>query len=603
MRAHAALIFCFLRLSLPAWLWGQAVEFLPIDQVQAGARGVGRTVFEGVTLEEFDVEILGVLEKVAPQQNMILARLSGEKIEKTGVFAGMSGSPVYIDDKLVGAIAFAFPFSKEPIAGITPIHEMVEIFRDRPSRPIRSASARVEPARLYRVSSTSDFLTWQSLPERRSWSAPGWADSGRLYPIVTPLSLGGLSPSLIDFFGPAFGRLGMVPAVGLASARGKDFGDAPLQPGSTVAVHLIRGDMDASASGTVTHIASNRIYAFGHPFMGVGFTDMPLSKGAVLTVISSLASSQKVTATTSFVGSVKQDRASGLVALRDEQPQLLPVGVTVTTSRNQQRSYRFELVTDPFLTPFLTALVVFNSLYSSEKMLGGQTLQVRSSIDIKGQASVRFVNTVSGMVNSGVTAALTAAAPLDLLLGSGFDDLKMEQVEIEITAVEEIRQARLETVFIDRTEVPPGEEVQLTLFLQKANGKQLVEKYPVKIPSEIAEGPLQVFVGEGLAALKMDQDTESARFVPRSSGQLIRAINNLKKNDRLYIRLYRSEPGVLVGGEGMPGLPPSMVELYGSDREAGSVRAINKVVYVEHELPETGFVLEGHQVFEIQVKN
>ncbi len=572
-------------------------EFYPLDQVKPGLTGVGRTIFQGTRIEEFQVEILGVLRNFSPQQNLILARLAGAGLEQTGVFAGMSGSPVYVDGKLVGAVAYSFPFSKDPIAGITPIREMVDIFEERAgtAAPIRSRP--VPGARpVGQVPELSEFVS-----RLREASHPVFASGGggRLQPIATPVSLSGFGPETLELFAEAFRHTGMVPVRGITSGEG-DFEKTPLEAGSTVTVQLMRGDMEISAAGTATMVAGPRVYAFGHPFLGAGYTDMPLNQGAVLTVISSLQSSQKVTATTDRVGAIKQDRATGVLGVKGGEPRLLPIRLELHTSRKVEKTFRFEVITDPALTPFLTALAVFNSLNSSERTLGGQTLRVRSVISLANQPEVRFENSVADFANTTVTAALSASAPLGFLLSSGFDDLELEEVKIEIFAVEENRRAALEEVWVDRVEVEPGEELELTVFMRKASGETSSERYPLKIPEEITPGPLSILVGEGASVTKLEEDA-GQEFVPRDLSLLVRAINNLKNNDRLYIRIYRDRAGAVVGGEGLPELPPSMLELYGSSRTAGDTKRIGKVIYVEHELPATSHVLSGHKTVQIQV--
>ncbi len=576
----------------------QTSEFFPLEEIRPGQQGVGRTIFRGTQIEEFQVEILGVLSNFAPRQNLILARFAGAGLEESGVFAGMSGSPVFIDGRLVGAVAYSFPFSKEPIAGITPIGEMVDIFEEQPGGlPGQRPRPLVTPRRTAQIPDLADFLD-RVRPRGRLEFA---TDQGRvLQPIATPISLSGFTPETLEAFGQAFRQSGLVPVRGLSTSSQGDYAPVALQPGSTVTVQMMRGDLEMSASGTATYISGDRIYAFGHPFLGAGYTDMPLNQGAVLAVIPSLQSSQKITATTEFVGSIRQDRATGVLGMRGVKPQLLPLKLKLLTSRNAERTLDFELITDPVLTPFLTALAVFNSLASSERTLGGQTLQVKCEVTLADQPRVRFENSVADFANTNVSAALAAAAPIGFLLSSGFDDLNLKGVEIEISSLEENRQATLDGIWVDRLEVEPGEEVNLTVFLRKASGEVSTQKYPVKIPEEITPGPLQILVGEGLAVTKLEEDA-GEEFVPKNLSQLVRAINNIKKNDRLYIRIYRDRAGAVVGGEGLPGLPPSMLDLYGSKHTAGNAKPIGKVIYVEHELPGTSYVLSGHKTVQIQV--
>lgn len=592
-----ALIFL---VTLP--LFGQSVEFYPLESIQPGQTGYGKTVFEGTRVDTFQVEILGVLKNVGPKQNMILARLSGGPIARTGVFAGMSGSPVYIEDKLIGAVAYAFPFAKEPIAGITPIREMVDIFKEKPESGPRRAR-RVNPDKMYDVAQLPSFLSHFELPQFFvEPSLTRGQDLGRLQPIATPLNLSGFSPRSIQQFSSQLELLGLVPVRGMGTARMEAYEDVPLQAGSTITVQLVRGDIEVSASGTATHIEGDRIYGFGHPFLSIGTTDLPLNKGAVLTIIPNLMTSEKVSVTLEPIGSIKQDRATGIMGVAGEEAQLIPVRLRLHTSRNEVKELNFEVVTDNFLTPFLMSFTVHSSIVSSERSIGDQTIQVKCTISIKGQSDVNFESSVSDLVSSPVFAALAAASPVNFLLNSGFEELVMEKIDVEITAVEQTREATVETIWQDRLEVDPGEEVHLTVFLRQSNGDTIIKKYPVKIPEEITPGPLKIVVADGMSLTREDAETGVGEFIPESLPQLIKAINNLKKNDRLYIRLVREQAGAIISGEGMPDLPPSLLALYGSRKTSGELKSMGEVIYVEHELPATEFVLHGRQEISVNVK-
>jgi len=578
-------------------LYAQSLSFFPLEQVKPGLKGYGKTIFEGNQVERFDFEVLGVLKNVGPKQDMILARLTSEKIERTGVFAGMSGSPVYIEDKLVGAVAAAFPFSKEPIAGITPIQQMVDIFKERPAGNAPS-TVKADPREWLKPVEMA-----QLLPPGLAASAGGNPpSSSSLRQIATPLNLSGFSPAVIAQFTPQLRALGLEPVSGIGGMAADPGDDGRLEPGSTVAVQLVRGDMDVSATGTVTHVSGNNIYAFGHPFLSIGYTDLPMSKASVITVIPTLMVSMKIAATTRSVGTIKQDRATGIMGIAGEKSRMIPVHLQLTTSRNEVKELNYEVVNDTFLTPFLMAFTVQNGIVSSERAIGGQTLQIKCSITVKDQPEILFENSVSDLASSTAFAAIAAASPVHFLLNSGFDNLVMEKINLEISAVEQTREALLEKVWQDKLEARPGEEVNVTVFLRKANGEITAEKYPVKIPEDIPPGPLKMMIGDGTSFEKNDADSEM-EFVPTSLQQLVRAINNLKKNDRLYIRLYRDQPGALIGGEALPDLPPSLLALYKSEKTSGDVKTINKVIYVEHELAATNFVLSGQKIIKVNVKS
>jgi len=580
----------------------QETSFLPVAEVKPGQKGIGKTVFKGTEVEDFDVEILGVLEKTGPKQNVILARLSGEKIARSSVFAGMSGSPVYINGRLIGAIAFAFPFATEPIAGITPIQEMIDVFKEHVGTSFKLAKA-MNPGSLYEVQSfPSSPFTANDYSFSVESRVAQLENPGQMRPIVTPLSLSGFSPASVQDFLGYWGQLGVVPTLGAGSARNEEWADAPLEPGSTISVELVRGDLNVGASGTVTHISGNKVYAFGHPFMSIGFTELPLSKAGVIEIIPNLMNSQKISASIQPIGMIKQDRATGIMGVTGEEPRLIPINLSLTTSRGEKKEFRYELVNDTFLTPFLMAFTVHNSIVSSERALGDQTVQLKCKIKLKGQPDVNFENSISDLASAPAIAAVTAAAPVNFILNSGFENIVVEQIDVELIALEETRDAVLHKIWQDKLEIRPGEELSVTVFLRKPSGDIIQETYPVKIPEGLSPGELNIMIGDGISVTLEDAKTETATFIPENLGQLVKAINNLKKNNRLYIRLFRDQEGAIVGGEGLPGLPPSILALYNAQKTTGDIKSIKRVVFVEHELPATDFVLTGQKIIQVKIK-
>ncbi|HEY2933845.1 MAG TPA: SpoIVB peptidase S55 domain-containing protein [Acidobacteriota bacterium] len=600
MKRLSLSLMILLCLQLPAF----GVDFLPLKDIQPGQKGVGKTIFKGNHIEEFQVEILGVLYNIGPNQNQILARLSGGPIEKAGVFQGMSGSPVYIDGKLAGAVAYATPFSKEAIAGITPIQEIIRIFEEKGplpkpadgGKPVRLSSLlnpTQNPVSAFRSAGAGFALQ----PQIAASSMPS-----SLVPIATPLSFSGFHPAAIAQFASHFQAMGFAPVMGGISGRLPDQSKSTtLQPGSTLSVQLIRGDMDIDAAGTVTHVDGNRIYAFGHPFLGIGYTELPLNSADVIAVMPNLQVSSKISQTTGFVGSIVQDRATGVMGIAGKKPRMIPVSIHLTTSRNEEKTYNYEVVTDAFLTPFLMNFTVYNTLISSERGIGNQTLQLKTRISVKDQPDVAMENSISAAANTPVFASLSVSAPIDFLLNSGFSEMELKKVNVDIVAVEETRQAILDSVWQDKTRLHAGEEVELTVFLKKNNGEIVSEKYPVKIPDDVVPGPMYIMVSDGSTLAQRDSEEDPAVFVPKNLGQLIRAINNLKKNDRLYIRFFRDEPGAVIKGEGLPGLPPSILSILKSGKTSGGIDPLRKTVYSEYELPQNDFVVSGQRIIKIDV--
>src|SRR5437667_496906 len=346
-----------------------------VEDLRPGMKGVARTVFSGSETQEFGVEILGVLPGFpGPHQSGIIARLSGNNVEKTGVFAGMSGSPVYIDNRLVGAIAFSFPFSKEPIAGITPIQQMIDIFEN--------GSHETRLPKQPRVVSFAQLASkeWKPTLPRPAVSSTSLiapvSDGSRLVPlmgqqmtpIATPVAFGGITQESLAMFAPQLMASGLLPVSGaggsaaitpLAKATEKT-----LTPGTSISVQLVRGDYSIAASGTVTFRDGDRIYAFGHPFLSLGASDMPMSESAVVTVIPNVNNSFKLSVPGQMVGSISQDRGSGVFGQLGRAPGMIPVRIHLHTRRDRSETYSYEIANDSFLTPLLLNITVFNTITS-----------------------------------------------------------------------------------------------------------------------------------------------------------------------------------------------------------------------------------------------
>jgi SpoIVB peptidase S55 len=607
--------------GISSWAADRNQNFLPLNEVKPGMKGVGRTVFHGDKVDEFQVEILGVLENIAPKQSAILARLSGGPLENTGVMGGMSGSPVYVDGKMIGAVAFSFPFSKEAIAGITPIQQMVDIF-DKSEEPIRVDPIKIEvssvkPHHTLEIKPASELLDLGKLMTRSfavSESSPdvGWLMlpfRGQLFTYIdTPLVLSGFSARTMPLMEKILKPLGMNliqsggVTVGSGSEKVSDGSD--IQPGSALAVQLIRGDLGvgASVTGTVTYRDGNKIYAFGHPWLSVGPVQLPFSKATVLSLLPNLNNSFKIAAPTELVGSITQDRSQGLFGTVGVLPKLIPLTINLKSSRNKLETFKYEVANDRILTPLLMNFTIFNTITSNERALGESTLQVQGKINVKGQPEIKIENLFSGEANSQLFASLAVVQPLTYILGSGFDNVDVESVTVDIKSVDEKRTVNLDRVWVDRDQVKAGETVILSAFLRAGNGGEHVEKIPLDIPADMPSGTLLVTVADGSTLTAVENRSLRQSFTPRDLDQLIRAINNIRKNDRVYVRLQRPEPSVVLRGEEFSTLPPSFGAVITSDRSASStLSTMRSSNLYEYELPSTPYMITGQRSLTIEV--
>lgn len=583
----------------------------PVDELKAGMVGIGRTVFEGDRLDEFKVHILGVLRNViGPRRNLILARLEGGPLAQTGVIAGMSGSPVYIDGRMVGAVSYSLgQFSKEAIAGITPIDEMLEAATFAAPR---RAAARVE----LQVPITPDGLR-ASLRQAFSWARP-FADAAAdvqvlggtglqaglgtlLRPIATPLTLGGFDAGVIDPLASAFRDQGFVPVLaGSAQATGNGGAPKPLRPGDPVGVALMSGDLELGATGTVTEIDGNRVYAFGHPFYGLGPTQFPMTRAYVHTLLPSLASSFKIASTGEVIGTFQQDRATTIAGTLGPGPALIPVRITLTSGRGTKKTFNMAMVNDQLFTPLLTYVSIVNTLTSYERQNGAASYVVRGTASVKKHGSVSFEDLFSGDQPS-IGAATYVVAPINFLLRNAFEDIELESVDLEIDASEQPRSATIERVWIDGNRIRPGAKVDLKVLLRTYRGDEITRTVPVEIPPS-ARGTVSVMVTDGTRLSQWEaRELQVQPLQARGLPQMIRVLNNARKNNRLYVRLLGRDGGAVVKGESLSSLPPSVMAILESDRNGGSFRPLQNAVLGEWELA-TEHALNGSRTLSLTIE-
>jgi len=423
----------------------------------------------------------------------------------------------------------------------------------------------------------------------------------QMTPIATPLVFSGISQDTLAMFTPQLVANGLLPVSGAGGAAAI----TPLAPsdektfpvGSSISVQLVRGDYSLAAAGTVTLRDGDRIYAFGHPFLSLGTSDMPMTECSVVTVIPNVNNSFKLAVPGKMVGSISQDRASGIFGLLKQAPKMIPVKINLHTSRDKTETYSYEIANDSFLTPLLLNITVFNTITSSERALGDSTISMKGEIKVKGQDTIQIDRRFSSQ-NSAIMAAGSIAAPVSSLLASGFDDVQLGGITLDISSSDTKYAGTLERIALDRTEVRRGEKVEIQAYVRTESGRQFVQRIPVQIPADATPGQLLVFVGDGGA---LQEGSPAKSFVPQDLSQLVRAINTVKKSDRLYVKLFRITNGAVIGTSEMPSLPPSMVATLNSERTAGGYTPTVLSPVYEMELPPAEFVISGQQLIAIDV--
>lgn len=582
--------------------------FFPSADLRPGLKGVGRTIFEGDKVEEFQVEILGVLKNVlAPKRDVILARLSGGPLEKTGVVAGMSGSPVYVDGKLVGAIALSFPFSKEPLAGITPIGEMLDVApKASPPSPPAPAPAMSLNYRIGR-SGTGDVrlvpdgdavspAVENLLPADAAQSLP---DNLRL-----PLKFGGFSGSTVEAFAPLLRRLGFEPMLGSAIAASETETPAKgdIQPGSMISLLLVRGDLNVNADCTVTYRKGDQLYACGHRFLMVGPAEIPFAKASVVATVANLATSFKIDALGPLAGVIHQDRFSAIYGTIGDKAAGIPVHVHVESSLNKKEDYNFEMVQESFLSPVLLNLAVASALSVTERQLGASTIDLKGRIHLSGGEDVDLDDVLSSDLNTAGAAGSAAATPLSIILANNFPNLRVEGVDLSLVSRNERRTATLEQVWSSKSEVRPGDHVEVTALLRTPTGATLIEKLPVDIPASVTDKMLSMVVGGGSAINMLQFRMMPVGTNPRDLHQLVRALNKMRHNNRVYALLMAPQRSFVLQGDEYPSPPPSLVQTFLADPAvSSSVTFSGTSVIGDVETNPTPYAIRGQKTLFLKV--
>ena len=583
------------------------VAIMPLAEVKEGARGVAKTVFRGSKPEEFNVEILGVVPgAIGPHQDMIIGRLSGALAERTFVFAGMSGSPVYIDGKLIGAVAYSFPFAKEPICGITPIEQMISIFERVPAPKPASA---VRPVKLSDINAAALDLESPRAFSNAGSVVSGMASDSRMsavagqtfVPIATPMTFSGISQTVLDMFAPQLKSVGIMPVASLGGGNKitplKAFDENTLLGGDSVVVQLARGDISIAAAGTVTLRDNTKIYAFGHPYFGLGSTDLPMAESHVVVVVPNANNSFKLAVADAAVGTLTQDRATGIFGTLGQAPKMIPVKVAVSTSRGRNEEIRFESAIDDFLAPLVVNVGALNAISAQERGIGDTTITLTGTINVRGEEPIRVERRFTGNQAPPLSAA-ASAVPLALLLKSNLAGIDVTGVDLKFSVVEGSKAGALERVAVDRTQVRAGESLNVDMYIRTEGGKLETRSAIVRIPENTPAGPLSLMIGDGSS---IQENAAIKQFVPATVGELVRTINLAKRPDRLYVYGYRTAAGVVIGASEMPNLPPSMLATINNDRSVGGSKASTQKSLIDQMLADGETIVSGSQTIVIEV--
>ena len=551
-----------------------ALETMDTDEITPGMKGYGRTVFSGNQIESFDVEILGVLKNWEARNDMILVKMTGGPLEKTGIIAGMSGSPVYVNNKLIGAVSHGWSFAKDAIAGVTPIRAMMDVLKIDSNQRENTYAGNNSTWSTSLKAQNSDVvarlkshgLIHESVLSKNTNSQQPFTLS--LVPIQTPLIVSGFDYRSLNSVSPLFNKLGKFSFQSTSGSRSLSDDLHDFQPGSSVAVEIIRGDLSASAIGTVTYRDDNNILAFGHPIIQIGATDLPMATAQVHTILASQSGSVKMASPGKIIGRITQDRRSAIAGRIGEYTKMIPCQTEIRGSLNVE--YNFEIVHDKILTPILLQMAVESALLATEKTIGEKSVNLKLDIGIAGRKeSIRIEN---GYFDSGPSwfPIYNIVQPITTLLNNEFQTTEIESIKLVADISETKNIASIQNIRVSKRWVAPGEEVHLSVRLRPDTEDYVSIPVRIKIPDDVVRGTsVRVTVCDAMISRMMEMVSAPGHFSPSSFEQLINNLEDTESNNNIIVKIRLNKRGLTYMGEDFPSLPNSFLTIMSLSNQSG----------------------------------
>jgi hypothetical protein len=551
-------------------------DILPLSEVRPGMRGYAYTIFAGDQVEKFDLQVLGVMQNfLGPKQSIILVQLTGPKVEHTGVVAGMSGSPVYLDGKLAGALSLKLGvFTKEPIGGVTPIEDVIH---PQPQPSGENIPSQPLPQQL-------------ALPQEVA-SHTLWATGSALEPIETPLVFSGYQPEALRQFAPQLQGYGLVAAQGGTSPARPD--DGHLQPGDMAGMVLVQGDTSISSACTVTAVRANQVFLCGHPFLSLGDVQFPMARTEVVTTLSSELASTKIINVGGPIGTITGDHLTAVTGKLGAPPPMIPIDLTLVLGGSEKKLH-FEMVNHPKLTPLLMGLTVFNGLTQNSLYGEGTTLHLTAAVHIHGHPTVQMENTYApsdAFSPDGMPIAINIQNIFNRLFTNTHEAPVFDGINIRVESIPGRNSFSIESAWLEKGEAAPGETLRVRVLLRPYRGTERIEETAVRVPDQATHGTnLRVLVTDGDMLNRASRGFSFGGVGGASTGldQLITLLNRERRNDRLYVGLFVPTPTLLWDDKELPNIPQSQINVIDGRPAPGSVQILRESLASESSIPLGG---------------
>jgi len=574
----ALLVICaLLALATPHLAAAQeSNEVIPVSQVRVGMQGYAYTIFSGDQVEKFDLEVLGVMPNfLGPKQSIILVQLKGPKVEHTGVVAGMSGSPVYLEGKLAGALSLKLGiFTKEAIAGVTPIEDVLH-------PPTQATTAQATPQEF---ALPNDALARNTLPSGTS-----------LQPIETPLVFSGFQPGTLQQYAPQLQSYGFVAAQGGTTEAKPD--DANLKPGDMAGMVLVQGDASINSACTVTAVQGDRVFLCGHPLMNMGNVQIPMTRSRVVTTLSSELASTKIMNMGGTIGTITTDHLTAVTGKLGAPPAMIPLDLTFATT-SAEKKLHFEMVNNAKLTPLLVGLTAFNGVSQNSIYGEGTTLHLTGEVRLKGHVPVQIENTFApgdSMAPDALQIGMVVQTVFGRLFTNNFEVPQVEHIVLRVDSTPGRKSYAIESAWLEKGEAVPGENLKVRVVLRPYRGEPRIEETTVHVPDQITRGTtLRLLVSD---AEWLNRASRGFNFAgmpgaaaggPQGLDQLIGLMNRERRNDRLYVGLFVPTPTLVWDDKELPNVPLSQINMIDGRPMPGSVQVLRESLASEASVPMGG---------------
>jgi hypothetical protein len=594
-----------LGLLAPACTVAEEPGYWAVEDIKAGMKGYGKTAMQGADIVQFDAEVLGVQRNSSPGRDMVLVRLSGCKLEHTGIIGGMSGSPIYIDGKLLGAVAFTWAFGKEPIAGVTPFAQMVgfasnlrEDYRADAQGP--KAASTLPSLRLW----DQEFRS--PLWNRAQPALPGAGDALGMNRIKMPLVVSGFGQRSLAMLDDLVGPLDVIAVSGgRASADVMEAAaDRPLEPGSPLTIAMVTGDFDISGVGTVTHVEGDRVYGFGHPMFSLGKCEFPLMNGYIHVVYPRQTVSFKMHSPLKTLGVIDTDVSTCVAGRLGQRARMVPMELAIKRAgQPAAHSYKVEVVRQRDMFPSMVFAVLAGAIDTEGNLPEELTVKFDATINVKGRPPLKISDVYAGEQYAGASApiAVYSIVPnlLNALVRNPFDEVEIESVGCVTEIAEGRNSAEIHKVRLSSEVYEPGDKLTALVELEPYKGAPKTAEVSLDLPANLPPGPYQAVVCDSMNSIRSELRNQPHLLQPENLEQLYRVLE-LQIADRrtnVYVRVMTRDLGVALEGQAMPNLPLSMAQILTGRRRTGTLPIRTELVGKA----ETPFVVHGMHALQFNV--